>query len=255
MPICKTTSKKMTMKTNAIPAQVNVGCVPLWTTQPKKKHHDPNKDWDTMSTSNWHWNDINYIILYTVIGTISRSQGNPLQREFHIYGFHSVSYSKRRHSTAGGIFQPPHLVPRPWLLTIFHWPGSTTPLSEYGPAWYRALETQHGKTTETGFPRLNLPCQSFCLILFFKHMLYCLELIPQESKQKKTIHQMAWGFIIPHRFQAWPDERVFFRSWHKPAAGGPGLTFWNAFPTDPYPVGWGDNIPIYQYLITFLFRT
>jgi hypothetical protein len=99
----QTTSKKMTMKTNAIPAQVNVGCVPLWTTQPKKKHYDPNKDWDTMSTSNWHWNDINYIILYTVIGTISRSQGNPLQREFHIYGFHSVSYSKRRHSTAGGI--------------------------------------------------------------------------------------------------------------------------------------------------------
>ena len=62
-PLCK----KMTMKTNAIPAQVNVGHVPLWTTQPKKKHHDPNKDWDTMSTSNWHWNDINYIILYTVI--------------------------------------------------------------------------------------------------------------------------------------------------------------------------------------------
>lgn len=109
MPIyiyMQTTSKKMTMRTNAIPAHVNVGRIPLWTTQPKKKHHDPNKDWDTMSTSNWHWNDISYIILYTVITyfwhniKISRqpfAKGVPRLRVSLRFLF------KKRHSTAGGI--------------------------------------------------------------------------------------------------------------------------------------------------------
>ena len=40
----------------------------------------------------------------------------------------------------------------PATITIFHWPGSTTPLSEYGPAWYRALEPQHGKPPKQDFP-------------------------------------------------------------------------------------------------------
>jgi hypothetical protein len=83
-------------------------------------------------------------------------------------------------------------------------------------------------------------------------MLYCLELIPQESKQKKP--SIRWPGASSFHIGSKPGlTNVSFFGHGIDLPPVARVDVWNAFPTDPYPVGWGDNIPIYQYLITFYF--